>query len=57
MVGKKDVNNTRGQSVIEYMVIFGLLAVVTLLSLCVLYPRVFESCERAYEDAARAIDP
>ncbi|MBN3038972.1 MAG: hypothetical protein JW869_06125 [Candidatus Omnitrophica bacterium] len=50
------IKQKRGQSVVEYLMIFSTIAVLTLLSICSLYPRVYQACEDAYQQAAEEID-
>lgn len=45
----------RGQSVVEYLVFLAVIAVLTLLSLCTLYPDVHQACEDALEVAVEDI--
>lgn len=45
----------RGQAAVEYFVLFALIAVVTLLSLCTLYPRVYEALSDPNEGAFQKV--
>lgn len=41
----------RGQSVVEYLVFFSAIVLLTLFSVCTLYPEVHEAAETAVEEA------
>jgi hypothetical protein len=45
----------RGQSVVEYMVLFAIIAVLTLLSLCKFYSPIKEGCEGKVQEAIEEI--
>lgn len=45
------IRTQTAQSVVEYLVFFSVIAVVTLLSVCVFYPQVKESGEGAFQQA------
>ena len=45
----------KGQSVVEYLVFFAAIAIVTLLSLTVVYPRIHQASENAFDKAAGEI--
>ena len=55
MIVKHVVKLNRGQSVVEYLVFFAVIAVLTLLSLCTLYPRVHQASETAFQQAVEEI--
>lgn len=50
-----DYMTNKGQSVVEYLMVFSIVAVITLLSICSLYPRVRQACEDAFQQAAEEI--
>lgn len=45
------IKTQTGQSVVEYLVFFSVIAVITLLSVCVFYPQIKESGEGAFQEA------
>lgn len=51
----KRIKIPKGQSVVEYLVFFSVIAVLTLLSVCVVYPQVKESGENAFQQAVDVI--
>ena len=55
MFVKHFLKRSSGQSVVEYLVFFAVIAALTLVSLCTLYPSVHETCESALEDAVEDI--
>ena len=55
MFVKHFLKSSSGQSVVEYLVFFSVIAVLTLVSLCTLYPSVHQACESALEDAVEDI--
>lgn len=46
---------TDGQSVVEYMVLFAIVAAFTLLSVCSLFPPLRQSCQIAFQGAMEEI--
>ncbi|MBN2097050.1 MAG: hypothetical protein JW714_01075 [Candidatus Omnitrophica bacterium] len=48
---KRLINSCLGQSLVEYMVLFAIVAVLSILSLSFLYSNVQESCQDAMHDA------
>ena len=55
MFVKHFLKSNSGQSVVEYLVFFSVIAVLTLVSLCTLYPSVHEACDRALRAATEDI--
>ena len=55
MLAKMFYRTKKGQSVVEYLVFFAVIAVLTLLSLCTLYPRVHQASETAFQQAVEEI--
>ena len=55
MFVKHFLKSNSGQSVVEYLVFFAVIAVLTLVSMCTLYPSVHQACESALEDAVEDI--
>lgn len=45
----------KGQSVIEYLLFFAVVAVITLISLCSFYPRVHQSGQDAFQQVVEEI--
>ena len=55
MLAKMFYRTKKGQSVVEYLVFFAVIAVLTLLSLCAFYPRVHQASETAFQQAVEEI--
>jgi competence protein ComGC len=45
------VKLNKGQAAVEYLVFFAVIAVLTLLSVCILYPRVHQASETGFQSA------
>lgn len=52
MLRNKFFPTKSGQSVVEYLVFFAAIGAVTLLSVSLLYPSLYEGCRQLYQDAA-----
>lgn len=55
MIVKHVVKLNKGQSAVEYLVLFAVIAVLVLLSLCTLYPRVHQASKIAFQQAIEEI--
>lgn len=55
LVKRRPFRLNRGQTVVEYMLFFAVIAVLTLLSLTAFFSNMREGCETAFEEAKAAM--